>query len=670
AAPGSFIRAINQDGSVVTAVDQGATPSGWTDDGNFVRLNNSGDSVGIGTALPNNLLHLYRDANAGVGITIENPNAGAAAQERISFGDGTAHIVVAGPGGGSNMTIGNNRPSGTISLRTAAQVRLSVANNGNVGIGTTGPNKKLEVVGSIKGDTVFSNFLSSNSPLTLQAPTGTTRMFINDVNGNVGIGTNAPSAKLQVNRGSGQGLPGDLLDEGLVVNNNAASVDIASVNVIGGTAGSGRISFGDNASAYAGYVAYSNATDAMQVGTGGLNRMHISSTGDVGIGTTGPSARLHVNRGSGQGLPGDLLNEGLVVNNNAASVDIASVNVIGGTAGSGRISFGDNASAYAGYINYSNATDALRLGTAGLDRVHITSSGNVGLGTSSPANKLDVEGGAAIGAGYSGTSAAPANGLLVEGTVGIGTTNTILGRLAVEAPGFNAAGFNRTTSDGPIVGLYQDGVNEGNISVSGTTVSYNAFTGSHYGWTEEAIERGELVSLTGFNRNSHDNPKSEIIYGVKRSSIPNDPACLGSYLALGEPSKPAGPENPHLVMAVGNGDMWVVDEGQNIQPGDYLISSSTPGHAMKDDEGKYPIGHIVARAAEAVDWSAVNEMVGGRKHKKISVLFGNFVRSNPSTVAQTLEGLQEIILKQQKQIDELKNIVLKSASSEMAETER
>ncbi|MCI0330052.1 MAG: hypothetical protein L0196_03750, partial [candidate division Zixibacteria bacterium] len=29
AAPGSFIRAINQDGSVVTAVDQGATPSGW-----------------------------------------------------------------------------------------------------------------------------------------------------------------------------------------------------------------------------------------------------------------------------------------------------------------------------------------------------------------------------------------------------------------------------------------------------------------------------------------------------------------------------------------------------------------------------------------------------------------------------------------------------------------
>jgi hypothetical protein len=47
--------------------------------------------------------------------------------------------------------------------------------------------------------------------------------------------------------------------------------------------------------------------------------------------------------------------------------------------------------------------------------------GKVGIGTTAPANRLDVEGGAAIGATYSGTSAAPANGLIVEGKVGIGT---------------------------------------------------------------------------------------------------------------------------------------------------------------------------------------------------------------------------------------------------------
>ena len=44
-----------------------------------------------------------------------------------------------------------------------------------------------------------------------------------------------------------------------------------------------------------------------------------------------------------------------------------------------------------------------------------------GIGTSSPQNFLDVEGGVAIGATYSGTNTAPTNGLIIEGNTGIGT---------------------------------------------------------------------------------------------------------------------------------------------------------------------------------------------------------------------------------------------------------
>jgi len=39
---------------------------------------------------------------------------------------------------------------------------------------------------------------------------------------------------------------------------------------------------------------------------------------------------------------------------------------------------------------------------------------------------------------------------------------------------------NRLTNDGNLIRFYQDGTEEGNITVSGATVSYNGFTGSHW----------------------------------------------------------------------------------------------------------------------------------------------------------------------------------------------
>lgn len=47
---------------------------------------------------------------------------------------------------------------------------------------------------------------------------------------------------------------------------------------------------------------------------------------------------------------------------------------------------------------------------------------NVGVGTSTPVSKLDVEGGISVGANYSGAIAAPTNGAIIEGAVGVGTS--------------------------------------------------------------------------------------------------------------------------------------------------------------------------------------------------------------------------------------------------------
>jgi uncharacterized protein (TIGR02145 family) len=68
----------------------------------------------------------------------------------------------------------------------------------NMGIGTTAPAEKLEVSGNILADTlsaetVYAAAFSSHSPLELQT-NGSTRIYVDDSDGKVGIGTTAPNA--------------------------------------------------------------------------------------------------------------------------------------------------------------------------------------------------------------------------------------------------------------------------------------------------------------------------------------------------------------------------------------------------------------------------------------------------------------------------------------------
>lgn len=200
------------------------------------------------------------------------------------------------------------------------------------------------------------------------------------------------------------------------------------------------------------------------------------------------------------------------------------------------------------------------------------------------------------------------------------------GLLDVEALNDSPLFLDRTGSDGTLIDFARDGAPVGDIVVAGGTISYNPFTGSHYAWTTQEPQRGMVVSMNGQNKYLHDNPEAEILYGVDITTKKNDPAVLGTFLTLHEPLSATGLVNPHLVMAEGNGEVWVADMGVDIQPGDYLISSSVAGHAMKDDRSE-ELSHIMGRAAEPIDWSEVSETIDGVKHKKISILF-NFVPLN------------------------------------------
>jgi tetratricopeptide (TPR) repeat protein len=248
----------------------------------------------------------------------------------------------------------------------------------------------------------------------------------------------------------------------------------------------------------------------------------------------------------------------------------------------------------------------------------ISSGYNVGIGTTSPVKKLQV----------SGT-------VYVTDTIYIGGTFYKTGKLNVENWQDVVAMFNyRGPSGGKIISFYRgnaglaDPPEVGSISVSNDgIVSYNAFTGSHYGVTDEQIEEGKLVVMNGNNSRFGNNEGTEVLYGISESSKANDPAAMGAYLGILESMKPSSSINPHLIMAEGNGEMWIVDNSENLQPGDFLISSGVKGHAMKD-KGEFAESYVIAKVAEPVDWQNVTETIDGVKHYKVSVLFTSFVRNN------------------------------------------
>lgn len=122
------------------------------------------------------------------------------------------------------------------------------------------------------------------------------------------------------------------------------------------------------------------AADTIAFGEGGTEAMRITSAGNVGIGTTSPTEKLQVNATSGNtGLNINTADSGAVsyisLSNTGASGKRYSLNVGGNTIGSG---LSNN------LFLYDNDNAAVRF--------LITPSGNVGIGTTSPSEKLVVNG--------------------------------------------------------------------------------------------------------------------------------------------------------------------------------------------------------------------------------------------------------------------------------------
>jgi len=185
----------------------------------------------------------------------------------------------------------------------------------------------------------LANTTSSNGTSLIQMSGHSTALNITPA-GNVGVGTDDPNTTLEI---------------GGTTNPTIRLEDSA--------AGSKRLELSIDSSAV-GRIKANQSASQLAFETVSTERMRIDSNGNVGIGTSSPSTALEV--------------DGIIASiNSGQGTDQLQLQGYGST----------------GYINMNGSGSLIfRMGSGYSEKMRITGGGNVGIGTTSPSQKLDVNG--------------------------------------------------------------------------------------------------------------------------------------------------------------------------------------------------------------------------------------------------------------------------------------
>jgi hypothetical protein len=407
---------------------------------NNLNIDLSNNNVGIGTSSPSEKLEVTGYAKASTGFRAGN------------------YTILSENG---NETSLSNSAYYPMFFKTNNSVRMTISNAGSVGIGTTSPSEKLHVVGDLKiqtnadagvihfGDTSdetkIVGYDSSDSNTRFDFFTsGSKKLTILD-SGNVGIGTDSPSANLEIGSdGAGEKtlkIHSDTANSyfeieslgniarlkatnntnlmlrsdgggGYITNwtNGAERMRITSAGNVGiginnpayvldthsGTTNvAARFKSGDNqawisvqdddSGTYGALFGTDSDAghDIILADSSANKRLVINGSGQVGIGTSSPGVKLHVQSAD--------QNVARIERTSGSGYTVFDIKDGVGTTGNSVILFSDTLASN-GSINYEHADDSMRFGTAGNEAIRIDNSGNVGIGTTSPSSKLHVDG--------------------------------------------------------------------------------------------------------------------------------------------------------------------------------------------------------------------------------------------------------------------------------------
>jgi hypothetical protein len=474
--------------------------------------------------------------------------------------------------------------------------------SGPVGIGTSSPGYPLTVVGSAAiGDTVGSASEASNTPL-LDRFLGTTAdaavnyVLLSYTNTNTGsFGTSGFDGKIDLYRGS-RGSWNAASQYDVAVKDAYNGYSVMRFNSFGPLSGASVVTLTYAANSYvAVQIPYASSMDVYVTGrswgfvpivaTGSqvsgvaqLSAPVISaSSSNVGIDTSSPHRLLEV----GPGIPATV---------DTANIRFAALGALGAADATGNALFLNMTNApfsgqgEIGNYNYSNSTwDTLNIDAATIilenpNRVN----GNVGIGTTNPLSLLSV--GASSQFQVNSSGAVTSGSIISSGPVGIGMspqyTLDVAGQIHASQAIYASGGV--TFSDGS------------------SLTSANTLCGGDYAESVDVVgnraqyEPGDVLVLdTGspgkFLKSTE--PYSTVVAGIYSTK----PGAIGR-----RQTTPKTPDEVPMAM-VGIVPVKATAENGPIRVGDLLVSSSTPGLAMKGADRSRMLGAVIGKAMGSLD---------------------------------------------------------------------